>query len=157
MLKDNWTPSSSDYETLHKQIGHRFKVSHRIIGVVKSYFAQTFPDTSEPDDVLVKEAVTMRRHFEKQLVRMNECLRPKKIAYAQLVLKDETSLDKLFHRIATLKSDLDDLTGSIERVTLRLNLIRYIKFLEQHPDVLREILQTNLPEKEAPSESEKSL
>jgi len=156
--KENWTPNKDDYDGFHKKLGHKYRVSHRVIAVIRTCFYNDVEHFSRlPDQNFVAEIVKLRKRFKKQITRMNECLRPAKIVYAQLVLKDEISLDKTNVRVNQLNKLLPQLTNGIKRVTLRMALVKYLKYLEQDPQVLREILSTTIDGRKTCPKCSKSM
>lgn len=147
-IKDNWTPSSNDYEKFHKGLGHKYKISHRIIAIIRSYYGQNYEEMPTTPEDLVKLALSLRRESEKKIVRMNECIRPRKIELIRLISQDETTLNSTAARVNKIGPMVSDFCSSIERVTLHKNLVRYLRYLERNTEVLKEILEAQIEPEE---------
>lgn len=70
-------------------------------------------------------------------------LRPAKISYAQMVLRDESVMGKGIDRISKLQKELPLLTDLIYKVSERLSVINFCRHLEFQPHFISKVIETN--------------
>lgn len=147
-IKDNWTPSRDDYDKFHKSLGHKYRISHKIIAIIRSYCGQNYIEVPTTEEGLAKLALSLRRESEKKIVRMDECIRPRKLALIKLIAQDESTMNSTQVRVDKVSVMIDDFCSSITRVTLHKNLVRYLKYLERNTETLKAILEAELKPQE---------
>ncbi len=142
---ENFKPSRTEWDTFHKNLGHKYKISYRVIAILRSHFGLVAPDgLPESDEELYKLTLEFRRHMEKKVARMKENVLPQKLALSRLILQKESSLNGVQHRVSELQEGLPHFCSAIERMTLHDVVCKYLKFVEKEPSVLREIVNAEI-------------